>query len=330
MEEIFATTTYGIGSYGAYIFERNNLPVQSVLIITPFWYGIGGGETFAHDLCKSLQKKYTVDVATIPYTETWEGMDYVDGFKLMLRLLKNTIPAIWNNRYKKIYCLGLIASFVGFLLFWKRKYAVMLCLYDYNRWSPLSIMLNSFKKVFVEAGDPGVKEMITMGVHKNKLVKFEEWIDQSKFYPIIRYNRKLQVLFVGRPIRIKGRHIIEECEREMKGLVDFIYVENVPYEELPIYYQNADICVVPSLYAEGSDRVVAEAASCGCVVIASNKGALEDMVMPFGYVIEPTARNFKDMILYIQRNPKRLEKIRQKTIEYAKAHFSEKNAEVFY
>ena len=68
----------------------------------------------------------------------------------------------------------------------------------------------------------------------------------------------------------------------MKGGVDFVYVQNVPNKDLPSYFQMADILVVPSLYDESPNRVVAEGAACGCVIVTSDRGALAEQVKDFG------------------------------------------------
>jgi spore coat protein SA len=134
-------------------------------------------------------------------------------------------------------------------------------------------------------------------------------------------------LFVGRPIRIKGKHIIEQCAKMTKG-IDYVYIENVPYSELPGFYQGADVVVVPSLYPEGFSRVVIESASCGCALVTSNMGALPEMVSKFGKCIYPEPYAFAEVLMKL-RNRQALEKIQLDTALYAKEHFSEANADCF-
>ncbi len=193
--------------------------LKKVLIINPFTQGQGGAETFSQDLKKALEKKYEVHVATAPrYSGTWQGWPWFKAFKMLVVVFFSSLKKIMANKYERIYCLGLISSFIGFLFFWQKKNAIMLCMYDFRTWNPASIILNSFEKVFVEAGEPGAEEMRRIGVASKKIIKFTEWIDQTKFYPVEKNNARLQVLFVGRPIKIKGRHIIEEVEKELLGI----------------------------------------------------------------------------------------------------------------
>ena len=127
------------------------------------------------------------------------------------------------------------------------------------------------------------------------------------------------VLFVGRLEPIKGVEILleavaqledmgsvktliiggnlEEHDQEMERLqsigqelgisnkVDF--VGRLDQEELPIYYNAADICVVPSYY-ESFGLVALEAMACGTPVIASRVGGLPTFIKDglTGYLVE--------------------------------------------
>ncbi len=304
--------------------------MEQVLIVTPFFRpNIGGGEVFADDLAKALSKKYIVHICTIKWTKSilWEGMNFKKGFILAWKLFFSLWKMKRKYHYEKVYALGLIPSFLCVLLNIKFS-AIMLALYDFKRPNWFKFILNKAQKIFVE-GNKGKEDMLNLGIKEEKIVKFHHWCDQTRFYYTTKCNERFEVLFVGRPIRIKGKHIIQECEKLTKG-VNYGFIENVPYETLPKYYQDATVVVVPSLYSEGFSKVVIEAASCGCAVIASNKGALPEMVNPFGKVIEPTPENFANEITKLQNNIDGLEKIQYNTALYALNNFSEKNAEVFY
>jgi glycosyltransferase involved in cell wall biosynthesis len=299
------------------------------LIITPFFKpNVGGAETFAEDLAKELSKKYIVHVCTIKWTKPFlfEG---TSAFKALSLLFKLNIAyrKMRKNKYEKVYALGLIACFL--CCFYRiRFHAIMLTLISYGKFSKLlKSILNNSEKVFIE-GKTGKQDLIKKGIQENKIVTFEHWADRSRFYPVEHTNRRLKVLFIGRPIKAKGRHIIEQCEKMTKG-IDYEYIENVPYKNLPKHYQMADIVVIPSVYYESFSRIVVEAALCGCIVITSDMGSLPEQVKGFGFSVPPSAIYFKKLIEAFDLNRDALALKRLETILYANKNFTEKNAEVF-
>ena len=304
--------------------------IGKVLIVTPFFKpNIGGAETFAEDLAKTLSEKYIVHVCTVKWKThiLWRGMSFRKSFHIIRRMFLPLINLKRKYKYDKIFALGLISTFLCALLRMKFS-AVILALYDFKSPNIYTSFLNKAQKIFVE-GFAGYNEMLHIGIKKEKLVRFAHWCDQEKFFWKERNNKNLKVLFVGRPLLLKGKYIIEECQKITEG-IDYEYVENVPIQELPKYYQKSDVCVVPSLYSEGFSRVVVEAASCGCAIITSNKGALPELVKDFGKAIEPTPVNFKNLLEKLNKNRDGLERLKLNTLVYAKKNFNEKNAEVFY
>ena len=154
------------------------------------------------------------------------------------------------------------------------------------------------------------------------------WVDLNKFKPG-KKHKGVNVLFVGRPIKIKGKHIIEEVERKLFYLKDltFTYVENCPHDGLIKHYQRADILVVPSQYSEGFPRVVFEAAACGCAIITSDRGALPELVKDFGFVLrKPSNIHWVLRALTTDKNVVQFYQNRSRL--YAEKYFTPTNAEV--
>lgn len=304
--------------------------MEKALVITPFYKpNIGGAETFAEDLAKALSKKYVVHICTIKWNKPtlWQGLPFTKAVTMLYKLFIAYRRMVRKYKYERVYALGLISAFLCAML--KVKfYAVMLALYDVKRNDILiKSVLNKASKVFVE-GEGGKLEMVMAGVRENKLVIFNHWVDQNRFRYIPKQNKTMRVLFIGRPIKIKGKHIIKECEKLTKD-IEYEYVENVRYEDLPKHYQMADICVVPSLYSEGFSRVVVEAASCGCAVITSDNGSLPELVDGWGKCIDPTPQNFAKELTKLKFNRVGLTNLQMNTALYALQHFGVKNADVF-
>jgi glycosyltransferase involved in cell wall biosynthesis len=303
--------------------------MEKTLIITPFNpKGVGGAETFTKDFAKALSKVFEVHICTLPQeTKKWQGMSYLKSLSMLWKLFFFTRRLVKEYNYKKVYALGLMASFVCVVLR-LRFSAVMLALYDFKKPNLFTKILSRADMVFVE-GSYGQSEMLTIDLSINKITLFQHWCDQSVFSYKEKNNKRMKVLFVGRPIKIKGKHIIEACQKMTEG-IDYEFIENVPYEDLAPHYQMADVVVIPSLYSEGFSRVVIEAASCGCAVIASNRGSLPEMVLPFGKCIEPIPTEFVMQLIKLKFHRENLRKLQMNTAIYALEHFNEKNARVFY
>ncbi|MFA5091010.1 MAG: glycosyltransferase, partial [Candidatus Omnitrophota bacterium] len=168
--------------------------------------------------------------------------------------------------------------------------------------------------------------LLDCGVKEEKLKPFMHWVDVNVYKPAPRNHKGVNVLFVGRPIPIKGKYIVEEVERKLfylKGLT-FRYIENCPHKDLIQHYQWADILVVPSQYSEGFPRVVFEGAACGCMVIASNKGALSELVDNFGVT---NLWDWGQGIAMFYSQPKTVKAYQRKSRLYATKFFTPKNAE---
>jgi D-inositol-3-phosphate glycosyltransferase len=73
-------------------------------------------------------------------------------------------------------------------------------------------------------------------------------------------------------------------ELGVEGRVTF--VDAIPHADLPLYYNAADVCVVPSYY-ESFGLVALEAMSCGLPVVASRVGGLKETVIDghTGYLV---------------------------------------------
>jgi len=77
----------------------------------------------------------------------------------------------------------------------------------------------------------------------------------------------------------------------------------IPYEEMPGFYQTSD-CLVCMSREEGSCRSVLEAMSCGCVIVSTDCGAIEELVIheENGLIIDRSADALIDALNYLKAN----------------------------
>ncbi|MBU4430962.1 glycosyltransferase family 4 protein, partial [Patescibacteria group bacterium] len=221
-----------------------------------------------------------------------------------------------------------------------------------------SFTLSSFDKILALA-QPSTKELIKIGIDNNKISTYYLWVDDTKFkaHPkskarqILNLPNKFTAIFVGRLIPIKGIKIIIKLisifpnihfivigdhgplkEKLEKKAIKFpnitFYAGKINPKKLSLYYSSADLLLFPSLYNEAFGKVAIESLFCGTPVLASNKGAIPDVINnKVGKIIPPTLKNFKQELSFFYKNPNQLKKLTKNCLKYAKNNFSIKNAQ---
>ncbi len=169
-----------------------------------------------------------------------------------------------------------------------------------------------------------------IGCPEEKMEILPNTVDTKKFKPSCK--KKNIVLFVGSLMHEKGADIAldlaERISKERKdtkfifvgniiekGLLDKInrikgnknvrFFSNLPEKDLIKLYQMSLILVLPSMY-EAFSRVVAEAQSCGCAVVATNVGGLKEVVLDneTGFLVDYGNWGImKNQINYLLDNP---------------------------
>ena len=162
--------------------------------------------------------------------------------------------------------------------------------------------------------DPAKVSVIPPGVD---LSRFRP-MSQSQSREFLGYGEEKNILFVGRLEPLKGLDVLfravaaledlgnitlnvvggdensEEKTRlqtlasRMKLTQNIRFIGSVSQDELPLHYNAADVCVLPSHY-ESFGLAALEAAACGRPVVASEVGGLPSIVRngSTGFLVEP-------------------------------------------
>lgn len=216
------------------------------------------------------------------------------------------------------------------------------------------LVLNSTDKVLTQSRQ-SIKQLIALGVKSEKIDLYCHWIDLKQFRPLdktklrrkFKIENKFSVIFVGRMIPQKGAIMLAKVAMQLSK-INFLFVGegpdfstlkelsfthkniklfgNVPYSKLHLYYNLADIFCIPSLYNEGWGRVIMEALACGLPIIASNRGAIPEVVdKSIALVISPTLKNLKDSIEKLSNDRKLFKKLKNNSVRFARLRYSPKS-----
>lgn len=371
---------------------------KRVLIINPFCKpNIGGAETLLEDYFEYLRKhNYYVYVQTYQpittenvkgdphevkenleiFRHRWighnlfhklENYPFLNFFYMVPCLFVHSFLFMLKNEEKVdvVDANGFAAATIAWvlkLIFNKKTVVTVDSLYEFNKKpfyaKSVYFFIKNFNHVITESYK-SKEEIVALGVPREKVTPFREWVDLTRFKPVDRkklkeklgWKDKFIVLFVGRAIPIKGADILLATAKKVNEKINFafisgagpqiemlkkageeeknvIFVGRIPYDQLHQYYQAADLFSIPSRYEENVARTMIEAISCGTPVVASNRGAiaqaLDDKV---SVLIDPTVENFTREIEKLFKDRKKLKKMQDNCRPYALKNFSAKNAQ---
>lgn len=290
-------------------------------------------------------------------------------FAPALLLYSFFFTATWRKHIDVVYAHGLVPAVVGLVLsrfFRKRSLVSLHWIIGLKKKRVVRffsrIVLLGHQNVLT-ISQASKAELVRSGLPPAKIQIFRYWVNQTVFKPMVKSECKHKlgldgrfvVLFVGRLIKEKGIELLVNVARRFVnnrlGNTVFVIVGDGPMKRnldrvskrlntlvlagmvnnsiLPLYYNAADLVVVPSIHDEGFGRVVAEALSCGTPVVASNRGGIpEALNSSVGFIVEPDVSNFTNAIRILQEDEDRLQQMSHRARQFAEENFSVHNATI--
>ena len=144
------------------------------------------------------------------------------------------------------------------------------------------------------------------------------WLMSRALPPIMQKYKNAMFNFIG---FAHGEKITNDIRRLMAMFPARIQHRVVEPDDMPTIYQNTDISLVPTLYAEGTSLSCLEAQSTGNVVIATNIGGLPNLVINGynGILINPTGDDLIAALDTVLADAKLRKKLSENAISVAGA-----------
>lgn len=272
-----------------------------------------------------------------------------------------------------IHAHGINAAFIGGIVKFFFKKPLMTSLYVEFNFKRNNFLTNFYlwplkysDKILVMT-EKSKNELKRCKVLESKITVYSHWINQEIFKPVEkRKTRQLLslkedqfiVLFVGRLTKEKGTYLLLDIAKNLENILfiviasgdllntfkeeasklkNILYTGRVDYDKLAVYYQTADLLIVPSLvskekatFEEGIPRVIMEALSCGTPIIGTDNGGIKEVIESgqVGFIETSNASSFSATIRKIAKNPSELQKMRIKCVDYARDRFNVKRASI--
>jgi teichuronic acid biosynthesis glycosyltransferase TuaC len=210
----------------------------------------------------------------IEYNNIWDTAERVNDLAIGKQVLNEANKIIVVSDATKKYVLSLGAN--------PEKVEVLHNGVDLNRFKPLSEVKHQMRKKLGISKDANVVLTVRRIVYKNGIDTLLESAEIA-----VKRNPKLVFVVVG-----KGPDSEEVKEKigQLRMQNNFKLTGFVSDEDLPLYYNIADLFALPSKSGEGLPLVVLEAMSCGLPVIATNVGGTSEVMSEdYGKLVPPNS-----------------------------------------
>ncbi|MCD6568967.1 glycosyltransferase [bacterium] len=196
---------------------------------------------------------------------------------------------------------------------------------------PVQVISNGIDLNFFKTGrvsEEFLQEYKIADLVNEPLVLYTGRIDKDKnlevlleAIPLVLQRVNARFLLVGSG-DLKEKLITKVQESSFKNRVTFIGPLKPGDEDLPEFYQLADLFVMPS-YIEAQSLVTMEAMASGLPIVAANGGALPELVRDGenGFLVDPhNPQSFAEAIIKILTNPELAKRFSLKSKEFIKPH----------
>jgi glycosyltransferase involved in cell wall biosynthesis len=212
----------------------------------------------------------------IEYNNIWDTVEKLNDLAVGKQVLKEADKIIVVSNATKNYVLSLGAD--------PEKVRVIHNGVDLERFKPLSGVKEEMRRKLGIPKDASVVLTVRRLVYKNGIDTLLESAEIA-----VKNNPKLVFVVVG-----KGPDFEEVKEKIVQlGMQrKFRLTGFVPDEELPLYYNVADLFALPSKSGEGLPLVALEAMASGLPVVATNVGGTSEVMSEdYGKLVPPNSPN---------------------------------------
>jgi len=212
----------------------------------------------------------------IEYDNIWDTAEKLNDLAVGKQVLKEPDKIIVVSNATRDYVLSLGAE--------PEKIEVLHNGVDLDRFKPLSGAKETMRRKLGISEDACVVLTVRRMVYKNGIDTLLESVEIA-----VKKNPKLVFVAVG-----KGPDFEEVKERiaQLGIQKNFRLTGFVSDEDLPFYYNVADLFALPSKSGEGLPLVALEAMACGLPVVATNVGGISEVMSEdYGKLVPPNVPN---------------------------------------
>lgn len=159
--------------------------------------------------------------------------------------------------------------------------------------------------------------LIQEGVEARRIDVVSLGVDLKRFHPkekVGNADDQLTILFVGRLVKEKGVHLVQEVLKRVQKKVATkielrIVGSSIDYSKMPSIYQESDIFVLPSqstsTWEEQYGMVLIEAMASGLPIITTRTGAIPEVVGEAAFLVaEKNLRELENALSRLVDDPK--------------------------